>query len=124
MEQYQGGCVCGSVRFELGDHPMWTHACHCNACKKRTGSAYGISAVVETENVKSFTGETRTFTRTGDSGKPVHYEFCPQCGTTVRWHVPLISRQVFAIGAFDRPEKLRICGEMYKHPAKAAGVFA
>lgn len=113
MEQYKGGCVCGAVRFLLDEHPLWVVACHCDPCKKRTGSAFGISVVVDSRSVKEFTGATKTFTRTGDSGKPVHYDFCPNCGTTVRWHVELIARQVFAGGAFDRAKELRIFGEMY-----------
>ena len=72
---YQGGCSCGSVRFELDGQPLWVLACHCNACKKRTGSAYGVSVMVEDKNVKHFTGDTRTFTRSGDSGNKVIDDF-------------------------------------------------
>jgi hypothetical protein len=113
MERYKGGCVCGSVRFELSDHPLWIVACHCDPCKKRTGSAFGISMVVENRSVAQFSGPTNIFARRGDSGKEVRYEFCPKCGTTVRWHVDLISRQVFAGGALDQPEQLAVFGEMY-----------
>jgi hypothetical protein len=117
MEQYKGGCSCGSVRFEL-DHPLWVVVCHCDACKKRTGSAYGISLVMDDNAVKAFTGPTKTFVRIGDSGKRVRYEFCPTCGTTMRWRVELIAgRQVFAGGALDEPSKLEIGGEMYTEEA-------
>lgn len=113
MDSYKGGCVCGSVRFELGAHPLWIVACHCDPCKKRTGSAYGISMVVDSKSVKAFSGVTNIFARSGDSGKEVRYEFCPKCGTTVRWHVDLIARQVFAGGTLDQPEQLVVYGEMY-----------
>jgi hypothetical protein len=117
MQQYKGGCVCGSVRFELDKQPLWVVACHCEPCKKRTGSAFGISVVADSNAVKTFTGTTKTFTRTGDSGNQVDYEFCPTCGTTVRWHVALIGRQVFAGGAFDQSRTLNIFGEMYTDEA-------
>jgi hypothetical protein len=115
---YQGGCSCGSVRFELDGQPLWVLACHCNACKKRTGSAYGVSVMVEDKNVKHFTGDTRTFTRSGDSGNKVQYEFCPQCGTTLRWRLDIIrNRQAFAGGAFDDMKAIAPIAELYTDDA-------
>jgi hypothetical protein len=118
MGPLKGGCSCGSVRFELRGSPIWTNVCHCNACKKRTGSAFGFSIVVDSANVKEFVGPTKIFNRIGDSGKAVRYEFCPNCGTTLRWHVELIpNRQVFAGGAFDEPGQFDVLGEMYTDEA-------
>ena len=114
MERYKGGCNCGSVRFELEDHPLFISACHCSTCRRRTGSDYGLSVVTDGSNVKEYSGETKTHIRTGDSGNEVHYEFCPNCGTTVRWHIMLIpGRQAFAAGAFDDMNWMAIHGQMY-----------
>ena len=114
MEIYSGGCACGQVRFELADKPTWVIACHCDECKKRTGSDYGVSVMTASANVAKFDGETKTYTRKGDSGSDVHYEFCPQCGTTVRWKVAYLSgKEALAAGAFDDISALGIAGEMY-----------
>jgi hypothetical protein len=113
MRPLEGGCSCGAVRFSL-KRPLFVLACHCNPCKKRTGSAYGISVAVYDEAVERFEGVTTIFSRLGDSGKKVDYEFCPSCGTTIRWRVEYISnRQVFAGGALDDPKRIEIGGEMY-----------
>jgi hypothetical protein len=110
---YSGGCSCRQVRFVVSD-VLYVLACHCDACKKRTGSAFGLSAVVEQANVREFQGTTTTYVRTAESGKPVHYEFCPFCGTTVRWGIQAVpERQIFAAGAFDDPRAFRAAGEMY-----------
>ena len=117
MRHYAGGCACGSIRYEVGA-PLWVTACHCDACKKRTGSAVGLSIVVSKSDVKSFSGETRTFIRTGDSGKQVHYDFCPNCGTTVRWRVELVpGREMYALGTLDQPGQLEPTGEYYTDAA-------
>ena len=114
MERYKGGCTCGSVRFELEDHPYYVGACHCSTCKKRTGSDYGLSVPTDAENVKTFTGETKTHTRTGDTGNQVHYEFCPNCGSTLRWGIEAVpSRAILAGGNFDDLSQLSVAGEMY-----------
>ena len=118
MTRYEGGCSCGAVRFQLDGGPLWTNICHCNACKKRTGSAFGFSVVVETASVREFSGQTKVFTRKGESGKFVRYEFCPNCGTTLRWHVELLpDRQVFAGGVFNDASQFKIASEMYTDQA-------
>ncbi len=69
---------------------------------------------METENIISFSGKTTTFVRTAESGRKVQYEFCPTCGTTVRWRLEGASnRYIFAAGAFDDIQKFRAVGEMY-----------
>jgi hypothetical protein len=117
MKQLEGGCSCGAIRFSL-KRPLFVWICHCDACKKRTGSAYGISLPVDDTSVEKFEGTTKTFTRFGESGKKVDYEFCPDCGTTVRWRVERIGkRQCFAGGALDDPTQIEIGGEMYANEA-------
>jgi hypothetical protein len=108
-----GGCSCGAVRFTIARH-LYAQLCHCDACKKRTGSAYGISVAIEDSNLEEFHGEIRTFTRIAETGNPVEYDFCPVCATTVRWRVAALrGRQVFAGGAFDKPSAFEMAGEMY-----------
>jgi hypothetical protein len=119
----EGGCRCGAVRFTL-ENSLWVVACHCNICKKRTGSAFGISVVVDDHMVKAATGATKTFTQKGESGKPVHYEFCPECGTTVRWRVELIAnRHVYAAGTLDDPSTIEVVAEMYTAQALPGARF-
>ena len=113
MKRIEGGCSCGAVRFVL-KRVLFVWLCHCNECKKRTGSAYGISLPVDDDAVEEFTGATRIFTRSGESGGKVDYEFCPNCGTTVRWRVGRIgNRLCFAGGALDDPRQIEVNGEMY-----------
>ena len=108
-----GSCSCGAVRFAV-ERYLYLLACHCGACRKRTGSAYGLSVVVEKKNVREFRGTTKTFTRKAESGRNVDYEFCPNCGTTIRWGVATMpERQVFAGGAFAEIEGFIVAGEMY-----------
>jgi len=123
MRYLEGGCSCGAVRFTL-EGALWVAACHCSACKKRTGSAFGISIVVDDRMVVAATGATRTFIRTGESGKAVHYEFCPECGTTVRWRVELIgNRYVYAAGTLDDPFAIEVVAEMYTAQALPGARF-
>jgi len=116
-----GGCSCGAVRFTISRY-LYAQICHCDACKKRTGSAYGVSVAIDNPDLELFRGETRTFTRIAESGNAVEYDFCPNCATTLRWRVAALrGRQVLAGGAFDDPRAFEIVGEMYTNEALAWG---
>ena len=117
MTSHAGGCSCGSVRYAIDDY-LYVLACHCQACKKRTGSAFGVSVVVDNASVTDLRGETKTFTRKAESGRSVDYEFCPNCGTTVRWSIKAAPhRKIFAGGTIDRTSRLVVAGEMYTETA-------
>ena len=113
MKCYTGGCSCGSIRFALSEY-LYVLACHCTACKKRTGSAFGVSVVAENQGISQVSGRLQKYTRIAESGRPVVYEFCPECGTTVLWRIEAApDRTIFAGGAFDDMRALDPAGEMY-----------
>jgi hypothetical protein len=77
-----------------------------------------VSVAVENKNVRRFSGQTKTFMRRGDSGNNVRYEFCPECGTTLRWDLDIVpNRQIFAGGTLDDPSWLEVIAEMYTDEA-------
>ena len=41
-----GGCICGQVKYQIIDKPLFTQACHCKDCKKSTGSSFVIHTMV------------------------------------------------------------------------------
>ena len=48
-----GGCVCGSVRYEITAEPFMVYACHCTDCQRITSSAFSIGVVVSDEAFRS-----------------------------------------------------------------------
>lgn len=77
--------------------------CHCLACQKRTGSAFGIQARWPADRV-TITGTAHEFRRTGDEGSTATFRFCPTCGDTV-WYDSDTWPDVIAVpvGAFADP---------------------
>jgi len=117
MATIEGGCSCGGVRFAIDDY-LYVIACHCNSCKKRTGTVYGVSVVVEKGSITALEGETKIYKRTAESGRAVDYEFCPTCGTTFSWQIEAVpTRRMFAGGAFDDMSQFTVAGEMYTSTA-------
>jgi hypothetical protein len=82
MTHIEGGCLCGQVRYSADADPAFVGVCHCNDCQKFTGSAFATVVAVPAAALK-MTGRLKTFTKPGDSGKPIHRRFCPECGSGI-----------------------------------------
>ena len=77
--------------------------CHCLACKRRTGSAFGLQARFPKAHVK-VAGRATEYTSIADSGNHVVHRFCPTCGSTVCWELEALPGFVsVAVGAFADP---------------------
>jgi hypothetical protein len=63
--------------------PVRISMCHCLACQRRTGSAFGIQARFPAERVRA-TGRFGEYVRhSDDDGQERRFRFCPDCGGTV-----------------------------------------
>ena len=75
--------------YRVEGEPVAVGICHCTQCQKQSGSAFGMSCIVQKEAFRLLSGSPKTFTRTSDSGRPVACAFCPDCGTRIyhetRW---------------------------------------
>ena len=58
--------------------------CHCLACQRRTGSAFGIQARWPKDRI-DVTGRCTEYVRISDAGEERTFRFCPDCGATVFW---------------------------------------
>lgn len=77
--------------------------CHCLACQRRTGSAFGVQARFHRDHV-GIEGRATQFVRMGDSGNPVTFHFCPVCGSTLYWQLAGAPDLIaVAVGAFADP---------------------
>jgi hypothetical protein len=77
--------------------------CHCLACQKRTGSAFGIQARWPSERV-TIEGDAREWVRVGDEGSSATFRFCPTCGATVYWENNTMPNMIAVpVGAFADP---------------------
>lgn len=78
--RFDGGCACGAVRYEVKGSPFWAMHCHCESCRRATGSPmtsyFGVGrGQVTWKGARSFfkssPGVTRGFC--GQCGTPMHY---------------------------------------------------
>jgi hypothetical protein len=86
MTERTAACFCGQLSVRCKGEPVWVSVCHCLACQQRTGSVFGAQARFLSENV-IISGASTAFVRTGDEGRKLTYNFCPQCGSTIYYVV-------------------------------------
>jgi hypothetical protein len=55
--QHTATCACGSAAMTVSGAPVAHAVCHCNNCKKRTGSAFGVSAYFPKKSVIGTEGQ-------------------------------------------------------------------
>jgi len=82
MGKIEGGCLCGQVRYSAAAEPMFEGVCHCTHCQKQSGTAFSVIIGVQSDAL-TVTGTLKTFEDRGESGQPVHRQFCPDCGSPV-----------------------------------------
>jgi hypothetical protein len=75
-----GGCMCGGVRFELGEPLLGALYCHCTRCQRRTGTGASISALTTPGSYRTVSGgELLDAWDPGDGGWVK--SFCRRCGS-------------------------------------------
>ena len=82
MAKFEGGCLCGKVRYSAEAEPIFTGVCHCKSCQKLTGTSFSIVVAIPSPAL-SVTGDVKVYDTKGDSGQATHSTFCPNCGSPV-----------------------------------------
>jgi hypothetical protein len=91
---YQGGCLCGSVRFEISGQIRNIVHCHCSRCRKAQGSAFATNGIVKASDFKILSGAESLAGYESSPGQTKY--FCRICGS------PIMSK------SDSRPEQVRV----------------
>src|SRR5215471_9833432 len=104
MTERTATCSCGQLRVTTEGDPVRISMCHCLACQRRTGSAFGMQARWPKDRV-AITGRYAVYVRLSDKDEERTFRFCPECGATVFWTSADWSPDTvaIAIGAFADP---------------------
>ena len=103
MATREAACSCGQLRLTAEGDPIRISMCHCLACQRRTGSAFGIQARFPADRVR-IVGRYSDYVRISDEAEQRTFHFCPDCGATV-FYTLATAPDVIAvpIGAFAEP---------------------
>src|SRR5262245_6526455 len=102
-----GGCLCGTVRFEIDEPLVSASWCHCSRCQRRTGTPASVQGRIAPGSLRLLQGEgaLRAFVP-GDGG--FSKVFCGECGSAL-WSEDPENSEIMAVrfGAFDGDPGIR-----------------
>ena len=115
-EPIVGSCQCEALRFELKGRPLFTHACHCLVCRRRSGSAFALTTTVLRDDLTVTRGEV---VAKQISPRTTIYR-CTACETTVySASTRFPSTYIVRGGTFDDPDIVEPGAHIWikrKHP--------
>lgn len=80
--RYSGSCLCGEVRFEIEGEFERFYLCHCEHCRKDTGSAHAANLFSSSAALQWVSGEAKV--REFNLPSTRHSRcFCDTCGSAL-----------------------------------------
>jgi hypothetical protein len=80
--KHSGSCLCGAVRFEVDGGFERFYLCHCQYCRKDSGSAHAANLFSSTASLKWLSGEDQV-TRFNLPSTRHSKSFCSICGSAL-----------------------------------------
>ena len=80
-QRYAGGCFCGAIRYEVSGAARTLCYCHCESCRRASGSPAVAWGTFERGGFRVTRGAPAEFR----SSKPVVRGFCASCGSCLTY---------------------------------------
>jgi hypothetical protein len=105
VRPYEGGCLCGAVRYRAEVAPVRGVICHCPMCRRHSGAPALAFVHFPVSAFSWIRGEPRVY----PSSEFARRGFCADCGSTLFMQEDVLAdRMLIAVGSLDEPERARI----------------
>lgn len=102
-----GSCLCGSVHYEItGDDAKFYH-CHCERCRKASGTGHMSNIILRPESVRFTAGEALLKRYKVPEAKRFATVFCSNCGSLMPRTSPEAGIAVIPAGSLDHDLDIR-----------------
>lgn len=81
QQSMAGGCLCGSLRYEINGRPRRTTNCHCLHCRRSSGAAFLTWLEFHPSSFRFVSGAPCRY----ESRPDVTRQFCGTCGTQLTY---------------------------------------
>lgn len=104
-----GGCLCGSVRYEVRGTLRPVVMCHCTQCRRTTGHFMAATAARLADFRFLSEGELRWY----QSSQQARRGFCARCGSTLFWEGEARDYLSIAAGTLDDSSGLIVAAHIF-----------
>jgi hypothetical protein len=102
---FEGGCLCGAIRYRATAAPLRGVICHCATCRRHSGAPALAFVHFPHAAFAWLTGEPRWYR----SSQHAERSFCAACGSTLGMREDVLHDRVqVCIGSLDEPQRARI----------------
>ena len=98
-------CSCRKVELICAGEPRHVYACSCTECQRCTGTAFSYRAIYAATAIISQKGETKSWCRTGPSGRWLKQHFCVACGSVLFMTAEVLKDAIsLSVGCLEDPD--------------------
>ena len=102
-----GSCLCGSVAYEIHGEFLQFNHCHCERCRKMTGTGHATNIILKPGSVEWTAGENLLRSYKVPEAKRFRSVFCGECGSPMPRVTPDNSLAVIPAGTLDKEPGVR-----------------
>jgi len=100
-----GSCLCGSITFEAIGEPKHFYYCHCQRCRKATGSGHATNLFLQPGSLRFLQGEDLLRAWKVPEAARFANVFCGQCGSRMPRQPPGSDMVIIPCGSLnDEPD--------------------
>ncbi len=104
MGLFEGGCLCGAIRYRADGSPLGSVACHCRDCQSIASGSAANLLMMRKNDVRMTEGQAQEWTKHGESGRRITRSFCGTSGTALIIALEAIPDAVgVSAGSLDDP---------------------
>lgn len=113
MSIFSGSCLCGQITYEIeGEAKAFFH-CHCQRCRKSTGTGHASNIRVNAGSIQWTRGESLVKSYKVPEAERFKNVFCGQCGSILPRHFPDHGFVIIPAGTLDSPLEIEPQGRIF-----------
>ncbi|MFQ5642310.1 MAG: GFA family protein [Thiogranum sp.] len=115
-----GSCLCGAVRYEINGAVERFYHCHCQRCRRTTGTGHATNLLVRPESSLTWTqGEELLRRYRVPEAERFYNCFCSQCGSPMPRLVPQLEGVVIPAGTLNEEPPVKPQARIFQNSRTA-----
>lgn len=104
-----GRCLCGAVTFAVTGEPLWVAHCHCESCRRQTGSIPATYVGYKAHQVNYPDAPPKEF----ESSPGIFRGFCSTCGSAIHYRPSADHEIHHYLGVYDNPARYQAARHVF-----------
>ncbi len=113
IKKLKGSCLCGQVRYAIQAEPKRFFYCHCQQCRKLTGSAHAANILAKPTKIEWIKGESKVRRYDAADGRAFTHVFCIDCGSGLPFINMSGTTLFIPAGSLDTSAGLAVNGNIF-----------